>query len=202
LKGVDELWQHEGNVFRIGPYDFPEDTRERNWSIYNMRVVEKRTLAFIAEKYGISRERVRQIVFKGDRVMRVRKWVRGENKKKAGMAMGALRLSTRARNVLTNELGYEWVETPILLFIGAYKPDELLRAKGAGRKTFLELHEKIRKVDADVADIWTSGHGENYNPAKHGRRRPVIRNITQQDRISRLHEKSGKRGKGAGGRAV
>jgi hypothetical protein len=192
LKGVDELWQHEGNVFRIGPYDFPEASRQRNWSIYNMRVVEKRTLAFIAEKHGISRERVRQIVLKGDRVMRVRKWVRGENKKKAGMAMGALRLSTRARNILTNELGHEWVETPMLLFIGAYKPDELLRAKGAGRKTFLELCEKITEVDEDAANIWTSGHGKNYNVAKHGRRRPVVRNITKQDRISGLHEKSGK----------
>jgi hypothetical protein len=192
LRGVDELWQHEGNVFRIGPYDFPEASRQRNWSIYNMRVVEKRTLAFIAEKHGISRERVRQIVLKGDRVMRVRKWVRGENKKKAGMAMGALRLSTRARNILTNELGHEWVETPMLLFIGAYKPDELLRAKGAGRKTFLELCEKITEVDEDAANIWTSGHGKNYNVAKHGRRRPVIRNITKQDRISGLHEKSGK----------
>jgi hypothetical protein len=192
LKGVDELWQHEGNVFRIGPYDFPEASRQRNWSIYNMRVVEKRTLAFIAEKHGISRERVRQIVLKGDRVMRVRKWVRGENKKKAGMAMGALRLSTRARNILTNELGHEWVETPMLLFIGAYKPDELLRAKGAGRKTFLELCEKITEVDEDAANIWTSGHGKNYNVAKHGRRRPVIRNISKQDRISGLHEKSGK----------
>lgn len=192
MKGVDELWQHEGNVFRIGAYDFPEASRQRNWSIYNMRVVEKRTLAFIAEKHGISRERVRQIVLKGDRVMRVRKWVRGENKKKAGMAMGALRLSTRARNILTNELGHEWVETPMLLFIGAYKPDELLRAKGAGRKTFLELCEKITEVDEDAANIWTSGHGKNYNVAKHGRRRPVIRNITKQDRISGLHEKSGK----------
>ncbi len=192
MKGVDELWQHKGNVFRIGPYDFPEASRQRNWSIYNMRVVEKRTLAFIAEKHGISRERVRQIVLKGDRVMRVRKWVRGENKKKAGMAMGALRLSTRARNILTNELGHEWVETPMLLFIGAYKPDELLRAKGAGRKTFLELCEKITEVDEDAANIWTSGHGKNYNVAKHGRRRPVVRNITKQDRISGLHEKSGK----------
>jgi hypothetical protein len=105
LKGVDELWQHEGNVLRIGPYDFSEESRERNWSIYNMRIVEKRTLAFIAEKHGLSRERIRQIVFKGERVMRVRRWVRGENKKKAGMSVGALLLSTRAQNVLTNMLG-------------------------------------------------------------------------------------------------
>jgi hypothetical protein len=124
--------------------------------------------------------------------MLVRKWVRGENKKKAGMSVGALRLSTRAQNVLTNQLGHEWVETSLLLFIGAFKPDELLRAPGAGRKTFLEIYNKIKKVDADVADIWTSGHGENYDVAKHGRRRPVVRNITKQDRISRLHPKSGK----------
>ena len=191
MKGVDELWQHEGNVLRVGPHDFPEASRERNWNIYNMRVIEKRTLAFIAERHGVSRERIRQVVFKGERIMKVRSWVRGENKKKAGMAMGALRLSTRARNVLTNELGYEWVEITLLLFVGAYKPDELLRAPGAGRKTFVEIYNKIKQVDEDVADIWTSGHGQNYNVAKHGRRRPVLRNISKQDRISRFYEKSG-----------
>ena len=112
MKGVDELWQHEGNVFRIGPYDFPEDTRERNWSIYNMRVVEKRTLSFIAEKYGLSRERIRQIVFKGERVMRVRRWVRGENKKKTvggynkeSEALRAKTIRKRFRKAVTKRLG-------------------------------------------------------------------------------------------------
>lgn len=192
MKGVDEPWEHEGNPFRIGPHDFPEEFRERNWNIYNMRVIEKRTLAHISERHGISRERVRQIVYKGARIMQVRRWVRGENKKKAGMAMGALLLSTRARNVLTHALGDEWPDLQLLLFIGTFKPDELLRWPGAGRKTFVEIYNKIKKVDADVADIWTSGHGENYNATKHGRRRAVVRNITKQDRLSRLHAQSRK----------
>lgn len=192
MKGVDEPWEYEGNLFRIGPHDFPEEFRERNWNIYNMRVIEKRTLAHIAERHGMSRERVRQIVYKGARIMQVRRWVRGENKKKAGMAMGALLLSTRARNVLTNALGDEWVDLQLLLFIGTFKPDELLRWPGAGRKTFVEIYNKIKKVDADVADIWTSGHGENYHAPKHGRRRVVVRNITKQDRLSRLHAQSRK----------
>ena len=110
MKGVDEPWEHEGSPLRIGPYDFTEESRERNWNIYNMRVLEKRTLAHIAELYGLSRERIRQIVYKGDRIMRVRKWVRGENRKKAEMVMGALLLSSRARNVLTNALGEEWAD--------------------------------------------------------------------------------------------
>jgi hypothetical protein len=192
LKLAQERWLQKSNMFRVGPHEFPEDSRERNWTIYNMRVLEKRTLAHIAEKNGISRERVRQIVNKGDRIIRVQKWVESEKQKKADMAMGALRLSTRARNVLTKALGAGWVDAPLLLFISALKPDELLRIPGAGRKSFLEITRKIKEVDSDAADIWTSGHGENYDVAKHGRRRPVIRNITKQDRISRLYQKSRK----------
>ena len=50
MKGVDQPWEHEGNVLRIGPSDFREEYRERNWNIYNMCVLEKRTLSFAAEQ--------------------------------------------------------------------------------------------------------------------------------------------------------
>tara|TARA_R110000868_G_scaffold178785_4_gene418630 strand:+ start:3094 stop:3678 length:585 start_codon:yes stop_codon:yes gene_type:complete len=194
LKGVDQPWEHEGNVLRIGPSDFREEYRERNWNIYNMCVLEKRTLSFAAEKHGLSRERVRQIVAKAHRIMRVRRWVRGGNKKKAEMTMGDMPLSTRTTTILTSALGEEWTDAPILLFAGAFKPDELLRWPGAGRKSFLEIHNRLKEVDEDVANIWTSGHGEDYNPAKHGRRRIVVRNISQQDRLSRIYKKGRNRG--------
>jgi hypothetical protein len=99
LKGVDEPWQHEGNVFRTGPHDFHEDSRERNWNIYNMRVIEKRTLEFISLKvHGLSRARgSARSYYKGERLMALSaRWVRGENKKQAEMAIGALPLSLRA----------------------------------------------------------------------------------------------------------
>jgi hypothetical protein len=194
LKGVDQPWEHEGNVLRIGQFDFREEYRERNWNLYNMCVLEKRTLSFAAEKHGISRERVRQIVAKANRIMAARRWVRGDNKKKAEMTMGEMPLSDRTKNILTAALGAEWTEAPILLFVGVFKPDELLRWKGAGRKSFLEIYNRLKEVDADVADIWTSGHGEDYNASKHGRRRIVVRNISQQDRLSRIYKKGRNRG--------
>jgi hypothetical protein len=175
----------------VGPVDFPKEFEERNWSIYRMRVLEKRTLTFIGEQHGLSRERARQIAEKGTRIMRVRQWLREETGKKAEMSMGALRLTTRARNILTNALTEDWGHMTIREFIESFKPDEFLGWPGAGYRSFSQLYNKIRKVDADAADIWTSGHGENYNAAKHGRRRPVVRNISKQDRLSRVHTKSG-----------
>jgi len=58
------------NVFRANRYDFQEQYRERNWGIYRMRVIEKRTLDSIGAKYNLSRERVRQIVFKAENLMK------------------------------------------------------------------------------------------------------------------------------------
>jgi len=168
LKGVDEPWRHDGNVFRTGPHDFHEDSRERNWNIYNMRVIEKRTLEHIAKVHGLSRERIRQIVFKGERLMALRKWVRGENKKQAEMAIGALPLSTRMRNAMMNELGPDWWKVNILLFCAATSKEEMRRWPNVGNKTLNDLHEMLQKVDRDAANLWASRNRENNNPSEHG----------------------------------
>ena len=52
--------------------NFRKRHRERNWKIWKMRVLEKRTLRSIAEQFDLSRERVRQIVLEGNAIMQNR----------------------------------------------------------------------------------------------------------------------------------
>lgn len=192
MKKSGRIITYRENPSVVGPLDFNGEFEERNWSIYRMRVLENRTLTYIAEQHGISRERARQIAEKGVRIMQVRKWLERETGKNADMRMAALRLSTRVRNVLTNALTEQWGRMTVRAFTEAFKPDEFARWTGGGQKTFLELYKKIREADEDVAHIWTSGHGENYNAVKHGRRSFVVRNIPAQDRLSRVYTKSSK----------
>ena len=49
--------------------DFRKRHRERNWRIWRMRDLEKRTLRSIAEQFDLSRERIRQIVLEGDAIL-------------------------------------------------------------------------------------------------------------------------------------
>jgi len=168
LKGIDEPWRHDGNVFRTGPHDFHEDSRERNWNIYNMRVIEKRTLEHIAKVHGLSRERVRQIVWKGGRLMALREWVRGENKKQAEMAIGALPLSTRMRNAIRKELGPDWWKVNILLFCATTSKKEMRLWPNVGNKTLNDLHEMLQKVDQDAANLWASRDRKNDHSSEHG----------------------------------
>tara|TARA_R110002124_G_scaffold195798_2_gene362846 strand:- start:1861 stop:2049 length:189 start_codon:yes stop_codon:yes gene_type:complete len=49
--------------------DFRKRHRERNWNIWRMRVLEKRTLPSIAQRFDLSRERIRQIVLEGHAIL-------------------------------------------------------------------------------------------------------------------------------------
>jgi DNA-directed RNA polymerase sigma subunit (sigma70/sigma32) len=52
--------------------DFRKRHRERNWNIWRMRILEKRTLPSIAQRFDLSRERVRQIVLEGNAIKAIR----------------------------------------------------------------------------------------------------------------------------------
>lgn len=154
------------NVFRANRYDFQEQYRERNWGIYRMRVIEKRTLDSIGAKYNISRERVRQIVFKAENLMKYRRWIEARKQSDGKMPVGALDLSVRVRNALLN-MGV--ADLNLLLFIDTVSPQEIMKEPNFGRRSLKELIAAIEEVDPDVSNLWTAGHGQNYNPAKHGR---------------------------------
>ncbi len=132
-----------------------------------MRVVEKRTLDSIGAKYNISRERVRQIVFKAENLMKHRRWAEASKKTNGKMPVGALDISIRVRNALLN-MGV--ADLNLLLFIDTVSPEEVMKEPNFGRRSLRELIAAIEEIDPDVSNLWTAGHGKDYNPAKHGRR--------------------------------
>lgn len=152
-------------LFRTYHYDFKGEHRERNWDIYRMRVVEKRTLDSIGMKYGLSRERVRQIVAKGERITYRRAWIKEEAERKSDMVMEALNIPVAVLNVLGN-MGV--LDMPLKDFVKSHTPAAVLREYNCGRKKLRQLIAAIEEIDPDVSNIWTAGHGQNYNPAKHG----------------------------------
>jgi len=138
----------------------------RNWTIYRMRVVEKRTLSSIGAQYNISRERVRQIVVRAATLTKHRRWAKTVTKTNGMTPVGALNLSARVQNVLKKRQVYD---LPLRLFVETISPQEIISEPTFGRRSLRELIAAIEEVDPDVSNLWTAGHGQNYDPAKHGR---------------------------------
>jgi len=147
-------------------YDFAGPFRDRNWTIYRMRVVEKRTLSSIGAQYNISRERVRQIVVRAATLTKHRRWAKTVTKTNGMTPVGALNLSARVQNVLKKRQVYD---LPLRLFVETISPQEIISEPTFGRHSLRELIAAIEEVDPDVSNLWTAGHGQNYDPAKHGR---------------------------------
>lgn len=152
-------------------YDFAGPFRDRNWTIYRMRVVEKRTLSSIGAQYNISRERVRQIVVRAANLTKHRRWAETVTKTNGLTPVGALNLSARVQKVLNNPFlkNIRLYDLPIRLFVETVTPQEMMEEPTFGRRSLKELIAAIEEVDPDVSNLWTAGHGQNYNPAKHGR---------------------------------
>ena len=136
--------------------DFSIQHRERNWEIWRMRVLEKRTLKSIGLRYGISRERVRQIVVKAERLLKKEVWVDQQIKKNLEMVMGALPVCTELNNVLGN-MGV--LDITLKEFTEAYTPKDVLSMPNCGRKRLNQLISAVKEVNSDVSDIWTTRHG-------------------------------------------
>ena len=145
--------------------DFLGENRDRNWDIYRMRVIEKRTLDAIGAKYGVSRERVRQIVAKAERILAHNSWAEAQIVLDGEPVMGTLKVSTGMYNVLVNMNAHEM---KLSKFVQLYTPADVLKEPNCGRQRLRQLIAAIEEINPDVSNIWTAGHGKNYNPAKHG----------------------------------
>jgi len=152
--------------------DFPAENRERNWEIYNSRIIEKRTLSHLARQYGLSRERIRQIVYRGERIVSLRNWLTVETSRTENKILGSLTLSTRLRNALHNEFGENWWLVEITAFCNMTTKDGMRRLPNVGNKSLNELHALLEEINPDAANLWASGNGENNNTPKHGRSGP------------------------------
>ena len=130
----------------------PQDYRERDATIYKLRVEEKKTLDKIANQFGLCRERIRQIIAKAERLK-----AEEERRRAADQdTLGAMQLSIRLRNCLHNE-NYPESARVIDVFEGTSLA-EMIRIPNMGKKTIKEFTDKAEAiVGADVIQRWLNG---------------------------------------------
>ena len=108
-----------------------KEKKDRNKDIYIQRVVEKRTLQAIGKKYGITKERVRQLV------QLQRKYYEVPDRVEL---MGDLPLNTKLYHTLKR---YKELETPIVLFIKKYDIEKLVKIPGIGPTAVCFLYKLL-----------------------------------------------------------
>ena len=144
-----------------------KEKKDRNKDIYIQRVVEKRTLQAIGKKYGITKERVRQLV------QLQRKYYEVPDRVEL---MGDLPLNTKLYHTLKR---YKELETPIVLFIKKYNIEKLIKIPGIGPTAVCFLYKLLDERGYDVQNLWTPRNREDYDTFKYGRICFRIRDFTE-----------------------
>ena len=144
-----------------------KEKKDRNKDIYIQRVVEKRTLQAIGKKYGITKERVRQVVQLQRKYYEVPDRV---------VLMGDLPLNTKLYHTLKR---YKELETPIVLFIKKYDIEKLVKIPGIGPTAVCFLYKLLDERGYDVQNLWTPRDREDYDTFKYGRICFRIRDFTE-----------------------
>ena len=144
-----------------------KEKKDRNKDIYIQRVVEKRTLQAIGKKYGITKERVRQLV------QLQRKYYEVPDRVEL---MGDLPLNTKLYHTLKR---YKELETPIVLFIKKYDIEKLVKIPGIGPTAVCFLYKLLDERGYDVQNLWAPRDREDYDTFKYGRICFRIRDFTE-----------------------
>ena len=133
-----------------------KEKKARNKDIYIQRVVEKRTLQAIGDKYGITKERVRQLVSMQKKYFEVPDRVE---------LIGDLPLNTKLRIILDR---YKELETPIVLFIKKYNVEKLIKIPSVGPTSICLLYKLLDERGYDVQNLWTPRNRKDYDTFKYG----------------------------------
>jgi len=112
----------------------------RNQSIYRERVLEKRTLQAIADKYEISRERVRQIV----REIEERQEISFPEQP---VLVQDIPWTRKTYNCLYND---NLTPMPIAVFVEYVKHNDIRRIPNLGRVTAGEIQSKINNLGYEI----------------------------------------------------
>jgi hypothetical protein len=126
---------------------------DRNWRIYWARVRDKRTLQSVADENNITRERVRQIVSKGGRVLEYMDALDAAPKD----TLGCLVLSTRVEHAIMNESLPGWRSVKIRDFLRKHPHWKFRMYPNVGKKAVTELRDAIAVFDEEAATLWLNG---------------------------------------------
>ena len=132
---------------------------ERNEGVYHKRVVEKRTLQSVADEYGITRERVRQIVAKLDKKA-LWEAVRASRPSPPSI-MKDIWWSRRVYNCLYNE---DLLRVSLSDFVEHLSHNRLMgRIPNMGKKSVEEICKRLEENgQQDISHLRSARNGENH----------------------------------------
>ena len=163
--------------------------------IYRLRTQEKLSLQKIGDQYGLSRERVRQIIWKYERTYLRRELLdRGELRL---VVMGDLigLVSSRMHQIIRIAALQSY---PVQSFIDNIDLRDILNYPNVGVQTIYALLKTFEKAGYDVSHLWAARDWQNYDPSEYRGKGIGHRNLPNLYRIPSLHAESGAGGEGEG----
>ena len=126
---------------------YSDEVPDKQWQVYRMRKEDGATLRKVGEAFGITQERVRQIVARCERAIGN---VRAREAAAPG-SLGSLRLQRKMQGTLWWEIGEDWQDRQVVDFMRAYKFNDLQLLPNIGKKTLAAFCEELSKVVGDEA---------------------------------------------------
>ena len=168
---------------------------DRAREMHRLRNEEKLSLQTIGDQFGLSRERVRQIIAKHERVvMRREKLERGELRV---VVMGDLTglVPSRVQQFIRLAALQSY---PVQSFIDRIDLRDILNYPNVGLQTVRSLLTVFEKAGYDVSHLWAARDWQNYDSFEHRGQGSGGRGISNLYRIPSLHEEGGAGSEGAG----
>lgn len=163
--------------------------------MHRLRNEEKLSLQKIGDRYGLSRERVRQVVNKYEQVFRRQEMM--EQGELRLVVMGDL-FGVVSRRIWTVIERAGLKSYPIQSFIDRIDLRDVMDHPNVGKRTIQELLRIFERAGYDVSHLWAARNWQNYNPSEHRAKGFGGRDFPNLDRIPSLYEESRAGSEGAG----
>ena len=124
---------------------YSDEVSDKHWQVYRMRKEDGATLRKIGEAFGVTQERVRQMIARCERAINN---VRAREAAATG-SLGSLRLQRKMQRKLWRELGDDWQDMQVVDFMRAWKFINLQLLRNLGSKTLAPFCEELSKVVGD-----------------------------------------------------
>lgn len=168
---------------------------QRAKEMHRMRTQDRLSLQKIGDQFDLSRERVRQILAKYERVF-LRREQLAQGKLRI-VVMGDLQglVSSRVWSIIRIAALQSY---PVQSFIDRIDLRDILNYPNIGRQTVYHLLNTFEKAGYDVSHLWAARDWQNYDPSEHRGKGIGHRNLPNLYRIPSLHEESSAGGQDAG----
>jgi hypothetical protein len=130
---------------------YSDEVPDKHWQVYRMRKEDGATLSKVGEAFGVTQERVRQIIARCERAIGN---VRAREAAATG-SLGSLRLQRKMQQKLEMQLLWkledDWQDMQVVDFMRVYKFNDLRLLRNIGEKTLGPFCEELSKVVGDEA---------------------------------------------------